>query len=209
MNALCRKEFLLFVNVEIYVNVKIVPIFSQLPIMNKNLTVINLFGAPGSAKSTTSSGIFYELKKASVSCELITEYAKQLVFESRNITLGDQLYITAKQNHRLATLVGRVDTAISDSPLLQALAYTPDTYYENYFSLVKEVFESYNNINFFLNRAKSYSTIGRSQSEAESNILGLRIKNLLTNNNIPFLEIDGDDLAVSKIMYILNGKKND
>lgn len=42
-------------------------------------SVINLIGGPGSGKSTTAAGLFFRMKSMGVRCELVTEYAKELV----------------------------------------------------------------------------------------------------------------------------------
>lgn len=44
--------------------------------MYKKTLVINLFGAPGSGKSSGAAYIFSQLKKLGIDCELVTEYAK-------------------------------------------------------------------------------------------------------------------------------------
>ena len=60
--------------------------------------IINLFGGPGCGKSTTASGIFYELKKRGYECELSLEFAKDKVWEDSLRTLDDQIYkITARK----------------------------------------------------------------------------------------------------------------
>jgi hypothetical protein len=38
--------------------------------------VVNLFGGPGTGKSTTASGVFYHLKRDNRNVELVQEYAK-------------------------------------------------------------------------------------------------------------------------------------
>ena len=47
--------------------------------MHKTI-VVNIFGGPSAGKSTTSAGIFYELKRQGIRCELVTEYAKSKVW---------------------------------------------------------------------------------------------------------------------------------
>ena len=42
--------------------------------------VINLLGAPGAGKSTAAAGLFYRMKKEFLSVELVTEYAKDLIY---------------------------------------------------------------------------------------------------------------------------------
>lgn len=41
---------------------------------------INLFAGPGTGKSTTAAGVFFEMKRSGMSVEYVTEYAKSLVF---------------------------------------------------------------------------------------------------------------------------------
>ena len=87
--------------------------------------VINLIGSPGSGKSTLAALLFGEMKKLGYSVDLVTEYAKELVWEERNATFDDELYIFAKQNHRIFRLNEKVDFIVTDAPLLQKLYYMP------------------------------------------------------------------------------------
>lgn len=168
------------------------------------MKIINLFGAPGAGKSTTSAGVFHLLKLQGVNCELVTEYAKEMVWRNLPPTaFEDQLYITAKQNAKLERLRGKVEYVITDSPILLGLAYTPATYHNGYTELLKSLFSSYNNINFYLNRVKNYNPIGRNQSEEESDAVGVRIKNILMDNSIRFKEIDGGKTAAQNIINSL------
>lgn len=48
----------------------------------KNTLVVNLFGEPGAGKSTGAAYVFAMLKMAGVDAELVTEYAKDKVWES-------------------------------------------------------------------------------------------------------------------------------
>lgn len=139
--------------------------------------VINLFAGPGAGKSTIAAGLFYEMKIRNIKCELVTEYAKDMTYEKRTNVLSDQLYILAKQNRKLSRLIGEVDYIITDSPLLIGLMYMPDNYFSTFSSLVHEIFESYNNINFFINRTKAYQTYGRNQTEEQAKEID---NNLLT-----------------------------
>ena len=88
------------------------------------MKVINLFGGPGVGKSTAAAGLFYEMKKRQLSVELVTEYAKDMVWENRQNILDDQIYIFAKQQRRIARLRDHhIDWVITDSPI----ATTPPT----------------------------------------------------------------------------------
>ena len=49
---------------------------------------------------------------------MVSEFAKDLVYENRMDTMKDELYIFAKQNHRLFRVKDKVDVIITDRPLL-------------------------------------------------------------------------------------------
>ena len=63
--------------------------------------VINLFGVPSAGKSTGAAYIFSRLKMAGVNAELVTEFAKDLVWEENTVALGNQLYVFSNQLHRM------------------------------------------------------------------------------------------------------------
>lgn len=175
---------------------------------NKTL-VVNLFGGPGSGKSTTAAGVFYELKSLGVNCELAAEYAKDLTWEERHITFRDQVYIFGKQFHRIHRLLDKVDVIITDSPILLTSVYDS----EKRPTLRKLVLEEHTKMwtfNVFINRVKKFNPKGRLHDETESRRLDARIINMLTNDNIPFVSVDGNpkgkDEIVSKIILTLNNK---
>jgi len=143
------------------------------------MKVINLFGSPGTGKSTTAAGLFFLMKHKGMKVELINEYAKELVWAERHHALSDQIYILAKQNAKLERLRNKVDWVITDSPLLFGLIYKPEDYYAHFTNLLFELWLSYDNECFFLRRTKPYIKLGRTQTESESDALATKISNLL------------------------------
>ena len=142
------------------------------------MKVINLFGSPGSCKSTLAAGLFFLMKNAGYKVELVTEYAKDMVYENRTNILSDQLYILAKQNRRLSRLKDSVDYVVTDSPLLLSNIYSPNSLIFN--SLVTSIYNSYDNISIFLplNQDK-YQQYGRTQTVNESLEISNKIKDLI------------------------------
>jgi ABC-type multidrug transport system ATPase subunit len=67
---------------------------------NNMTTIINLFGGPGSGKSTTAAYLYAGLKNQGVNAELIREYVKDWAYESRTVGVFDQLYFFGKQVRR-------------------------------------------------------------------------------------------------------------
>ena len=75
--------------------------------------IINLYGAPGSGKSTIASGLFFHMKMAGLNVELATEYAKSKLFEENTYVFKDQLYCFSKQHKKLREMNGKVDYIIT------------------------------------------------------------------------------------------------
>lgn len=164
------------------------------------MRVINLFGGPGCGKSTTAAGLFYQMKHDGQRVELVTEYAKDIVWADRHRELDDQLYITGKQHHRLFHLKNKVDYCITDSPLILSLVYNR-TMPQSFHPFVIDVFHMYDNYAIILKRTKPYMLFGRTQTEEEARELDRQIFSLV-NTVVPqdnILHIDGDTDAPKNI----------
>lgn len=160
----------------------------------KTPLVINLAGPPGSGKSTGAAHIFCELKKRGINCELVTEFAKDKTWEHNMKSLSCQEYVFGKQSYRLARCRDDVDVIVTDSPLLLGLIYNHNPALDEHFEqVVLNVFNTYENLNFLVVRVKPYNPKGRNQTEAESDELGPKIKNLYDKLNVTYEEINGDD----------------
>ena len=152
--------------------------------MREKLKVINLFGGAGIGKSTLSSIIFANLKRDGIDCELVTEYAKDKVWEEATIVLDNQVYVFGNQFHRLNRVVNKVDIAITDSPILLS------TLYNNKFSklddLVLECHNGFDNINLFLERKVIYNENGRRHTLDESIAFDMKLKMLLDQFGVKY-----------------------
>lgn len=148
------------------------------------MTVINLFGGPGVGKSTIATELFTIMKKKNFKVELVTEFAKDLTYADDRTRLRDQLLILAEQNHRLFRLKNNVDYAITDSPLLMAIAYNKTIDPSIFNPFVKEIFKSYKNLNFFIKRNDSYfQEYGRYHTLYESKKIDTEILKILEEFN--------------------------
>jgi len=167
------------------------------------MQVINLFGGPGAGKSTTAAGLFYEMKKMRLEVELVTEYAKDMVWEGRHNILEDQIYIFAKQQRRISRLRDHnIDWVITDSPIPLGLVYLREgSLGNNFHDLVMEVFDSFRNHNFLLQRNFEYNPIGRNQKDVEeARVYDRKVADLLDARSISFQTILGGELAVARIL---------
>ena len=176
------------------------------------MKIINLFGGPGTGKSTTAAGLFYEMKTRGYQVELVTEFAKDLVYQESYFRLKDQLMILARQNHKLWVLKDKVDYAIVDSPLLLSLHYFQDNgYYDE--KLFKDFvldtynrYNRYNNLNIFLQRnieEHPYQEYGRSQTLDEAIEIDKSIKDILESVNADYKTILVSSNTVKDILKLI------
>ena len=174
----------------------------------KNTLVINLLGGPGVGKSTYTAAIFAKLKDAGIDCEMVSEFAKELVWEQRNETFKDELYIFAKQAHRLFRLNGKVDVVITDRPLILTCFYAQNDRVLSNFCYNR--FSLYKNLNYLLVREKVYNPNGRNQTEDEAKSVDIGIKSVLASYDIDYKELPGcmetADIIVKEVLELLKAK---
>ena len=147
-----------------------------------------MFGAPCSGKSTNSAGLAYELKKDGFKVELVTEFAKELCITKSEHLLENQIWVFGNQYHKMKYLSDDLDFIITDSPIMLSAWYGKKYNYqfESLYPLIKEVHNSFDNINIFLERAHSWDPYARVQSEEESNQDSTDLQNFLKENQISF-----------------------
>lgn len=173
------------------------------------MIVVNLCGAPGAGKSTGAAYIFSKLKMLGVNAELVTEFAKDKVWEESHAVFENQLYMFAKQYFRMTRCENKVDVIVTDSPLLLSLIYNNDRTRlgEDFDKLVIHLFNYYNNMNYFLHRVKPYNPNGRFQTEKESDKLSDIIKQTFSDAGCQMKEQNGDifgyDSIVSDVLLAL------
>ena len=136
-------------------------------------TLINLYAGPGSGKSTTAAEVFAIMKKAGISCELVTEWVKEWCWRGQQIDQAwDGVFITAQQARRERACYGKVDYIITDSPLgLGAVferVYSPENRIT--YDLVRHYERQQDKagvtrVNCLLMRSKPYVQAGRYEDE--------------------------------------------
>lgn len=112
---------------------------------------------------------------------MVSEYAKELVWEQRNETFKNELYLFAKQHHRMFRLNSKVKYIITDRPLILSVFYNKK-YGDNsntFKNLVLQEVNKFKNIDIFLNRTKPYVQKGRNQTEEESKEFALEMFNIV------------------------------
>jgi len=169
---------------------------------------INIFGAPGSGKSTMRSILFYELKKRQLKVEEVVEVAKDDTYNERFKDLGDQIQMFGKQHHPHFILDGLVDFIITDSPFVIGFTYMTDDlpYKEELKNLMIKVNNSYKTLNFFLDRNHEYQTFGRNQTEKESDEKAKEILNFLDEYNIDYIRVRSGEEFITEALKQLEIK---
>ena len=175
------------------------------------MLVVNLFGTPGAGKSTGAAYIFSNLKMHAINAELVTEFAKDMVWEDNKEVFKNQAYIFGTQSFRISRCQDKVDVIVTDCPLFLTAFYNQSPILGKQFNdVVFSVFNSYNNINYFIDRVKDYNPIGRLQTEKESLALKAPMLQMLKDYKVDFTTIDGSlkgyDLIVEQVSRKLQEK---
>lgn len=171
---------------------------------NQDTVIINFVGGPGSGKSTAAAYLFSILKYARVSCELVTEYAKDKTWEESFKVLDNQVYVFSNQYHKLNRLLGKVKFIITDSPIILSLIYDKEDNKELQ-NLVMSSYNKMNNLTFLIQRQGDYIAEGRSQTEEEARLIDADILDKLSKNNIDFSFIGSSPISIQELAKDLIG----
>lgn len=152
------------------------------------MKVINIYGGPGCGKSVVASELFSKMKKRNYKVELVTEFAKELVYQHR--INYDQLIILGEQYRRIQDLAKTVDYIITDSPVLLSAVYCA---YNNNFNTPEfkqvcyQAYSNFDSIDILLEKDFEYfEESGRIHNEAESVFLQQSIKDVLEHFDIKY-----------------------
>lgn len=168
--------------------------------------VVNLFGGPGTGKSTNMAGLFHLLKLNDIDSEIVPEYAKDKVWEESYRVLSNQIYVFGKQYHRLFRVLDKVDVVVTDSPILLSAYYDthyePETAFTTFPALILEAHDRMNTLNVFLIRKKKYNPNGRYQTEEQAIDIDHDVKALLDRMGVLYVEVVADHTA-PEVIYNL------
>lgn len=164
----------------------------------KEPLVVNFFAGPGAGKSTMAAHVFAELKWRGVLAELVTEYAKDKVWDEHFQILENPYYVFGKQLQRQLRLRGKVDVIVTDSPLMICTAY--NEHIEGFSDVVYLEFRKFTNINYFVRRQKKYVEIGRMQTEEEAIAKDEALERILGSYSQSFVPVMGQRHSVDEIV---------
>lgn len=166
--------------------------------------VVNFFGVPGAGKSTGAAYVFSKLKMRGVNAELVTEFAKDMVWENNQKVLRNQEYIFGSQSYRLDRLRDKVDVIVTDCPLFLTAFYNKSSVLGKEFNkVVLNVFNTYNNMNFFIYQLRDFNKVGRIHTKEQA--LGMQepLLKMLDENHIKYDIIMGDSKDYDTIIDVV------
>ena len=172
--------------------------------MRETPLIVNLFGGPGSGKSTTAAGVYYNMKMLHIDVQLVLEYAAELTFEEHFNALNDQTEILGEQHKRIRRLEGKVDCVVTDSPFLMGIVYGRENRKPqppSFEAYVADLFNKYDNVNFYLERGNGpYRQVGRYHTEEEAFLKDRQILELLNDLGIDYMTVKSDGTCVQEIL---------
>lgn len=153
--------------------------------------LINLFGGPAVGKTTAAASLFTSLKREHVDCTLVGEFAQELILEGNTSSLGDQLYVTANQYHRIKTAYDAFTVTIVDSPILLGIVYQRDLP-SAFNELMLHLHKMFHSLNVLLVRQQEYSHTlsGRLHGLTESIGLDREIQTMLDSHGVRYFTQD-------------------
>lgn len=142
-----------------------------------NTLVVNLYGGPGTGKSTGAAYLFALCKMRDINAELVREYVKGWAWEQRKIGPLDQFYFFGKQLRAESALYGKVELIITDSSVQIGAYYAARYCSPRVSAAVRAAAQAARaeaealGIQFFdvwLTRSKPYNAAGRYESEEQA-----------------------------------------
>ena len=143
--------------------------------------------------------LFYALKLKNKTVEMCPEIIKQWAWDGIKPNKYDQYFLMGQEIKQQSRLFGKVDFAISDSPVLQNAFYN---WYLNGEDNLYQPFIDYRSItmadghefrNFMLFRNKPFEPNGRYQTAEEADNIAIHLVNYLEMHGMHFPVLNGKD----------------
>lgn len=181
----------------------------------KKRVIINLVGGPGTGKSLYAAHLFTMLKIGGNNVEYVQEYAKDLVWRKKFEILRNQHIVAYHQYKALKGASKYVSAVITDGSLIHSYYYNrhADINYSKT-DLTEEIitkyYEKFENIVIYLKRNPKYpyQQEGRYQTEEEAKDIDTKMKSILDDKKIKYIEVMADmdnvDIMLNHIQDELN-----
>ncbi len=174
----------------------------------QRINLINIYGGPGCGKSTVAAGLFVKLKMRGYPTELVTEYAKDLIYDGHAEMIRNrmnQLQILEEQFRRQTRLIGHgIDWIITDSPILLPLYYVSknDPDYDVVVQRTKKYAadSTFKNHNFLLHRPDTYQQYGRVQTFDEAKQIDIDMRAILDEIGLGYVPVQANEHVVDHIL---------
>jgi len=161
--------------------------------------LINLFGSSSAGKSSLMADLFNTLKFKGYTVEMCPEIIKQWAWDGIYPNKYDQYFLMGQEIKQQSRLLGKVEFAISDSPVMQNSFYNwylnkTDNLYQpsvDYNAMILE--DGHTIVNYFLFRNKPFEAKGRYQTAEESDNIAIALMDYLIERNHRPIILEGHD----------------
>ena len=156
--------------------------------------IVNIYGGPGSGKSTRANYIASALKLEGIPCEVCPEFAKEEIHRGMPENLKDQKYIFGNQQHILKKLSEIYPIIINDGALLNCIVYDLSGD-KRFHDIIYDTYLDYTNLDYFLKRDNNVKFVqeGRVHNLEESIQKDREILNTLNDYNVNYKIINRED----------------
>lgn len=167
--------------------------------------LINIFGGPGTGKSTLASNIFSDLKRNHIEAVCPEEHAKIAIWSGQPWILDQQVILLGRTWETICALHDKVDVIVIDSPLLLCSIYAGDNEPTSFHDLVVDLHRRAKRLNIFLDRhpESPYSTAGRRESANEARTIDIQIKDALNSFGEKFLPLTRNEGSIDALSSML------
>ena len=161
--------------------------------------LINLFGSSSAGKSSLMADLFTALKLKGYTVEMCPEIVKQWAWDGMFPNKYDQYFLMGQEIKQQSRLFGKVDFAISDSPVLQNAFYNwylngEDNLYQPSIDYrIMAVQDGHEFRNFMLFRNKPFESKGRYQTAEEADKIAIKLVDYLEMHGFHYPVLNGKD----------------